>query len=216
MKFLITIFVFVNLAIAGDLEAPAPYSADVLVSTNCIAKIQAVHNVMNGMFENVPAASALTRNDAMVPFIQTNSVFTPLTSGKKTVKYKVTGVLIGDVTGNYYLDIEDDDGDIDFSGKWRVGSVEASVWFKLAGNCSDSSVQYGQFYFYDIPGYGGFSLTGSGGNTTAELATFCTDKNALVADKIDATSASAGQKTAAKNMLKSNVTISALCTLWGF
>lgn len=193
-----------------DLEEPIPYPQDVLVSSSCISKIEALYNVMNDMFLNIPATSTLVRNDALVPFIQSTSVFTPLSSGKKTVKYQVTGVFIRNPTRTFKIELEIEDK-IRFSGDWESGSSTAEISGYLSSDCS-GTIERASLRFGNSASE--WSLVDSWSFPSA-LTTFCSDKTVLMATKIDATSESEERKTAAKNMLKSNVNISALCELWG-
>ena len=141
LRILVVYFLLVNsLVLAGDVEAPLPYDSESPASPACIGKLQTFYDIFNALFVGVPSSSTMKRNDVIVPFIQTSSVFTPLATGTKTVKYRVTGSYIQNSTNTFKSYIENNDGDMSIRVFFK-SSADWSIYLggKFDDDCSGNA-----------------------------------------------------------------------------
>ncbi len=226
----ITAFLFLVLTgpvYCGDVEAPLPYDSESPASTACIGKLQTFYNIVSNIFLNIPSSSGMLRNDVIVPFIQTSSVFTPLSAGTKTVKYRVTGSYIENSARTFRSFVENNSGNVAIDTRWQPDQIEVLIYGRFNSDCSgdaDASLSAGMYFYREgINSYGSINLFLE--NT---ITTFCSDKTQTFTTKINAVPVNsigrpANGTDADKEAFRTDVlalinpstTIADLCAFWG-
>ena len=226
VKIFVVIMYLSTQLLGSDVEAPLPYDSESPASTACIGKLNTFYTIVSNLLSGGPVFSTLKRNDVIVPFIQTTSVFTPLSVGTKTVKYRVTGSYIQDSARTFKSYAENTDYGIIIDTRWKPNDSSISFYAAFDTDCSGSarSINSGTSFFIETNNkQGGFSIPAP--------RTLCSNKTQTLAQKINevgvnsfslttnGVSASDSEKeifrTEILAMVNSSTTINDLCVFWG-
>ena len=201
-------------AVGVELNRPDPYPLDSPGTTAaCMDKLEQLYNIAKGLLIDIPAATDLKRNDIVIPVIQqTTSVFTPLSAGKKTIKYQLNKTVIQSSSRKFTMDmwlddqmvksllvIDYDDGrNIVFFANWSNGCTGAMDVWPTISFCPK----------------GGYPTSCAGFSTNN-----CLDKtqtlSALVEQR-DQNNPIYGGNAAAQAKINQTATINDLCVFWGY
>ena len=242
----VLIFVVVQgSAWSDDIEAPLPFNIEHTASLACINRLNQYHTILSAFFNGVPAASTMKRNDIVVPFIQTDSVFSPLSSGKKVVKYQAVGSYIRTPDRKYYSRVETDTNSIKVRLDWRTSDLSIYLNSSYENLCSDFlNNDYAQFSIHGSDTAKSFSfsmypITGYAlmGVPIIKLSDFCQNKTDSLASRIqnltitgafNGTTPSGVPAPTVTNQdkedfrakvlaqIKPGATVSTLCDAWGY
>lgn len=236
-RFLGMVFILASFSGFGrDLQAPFPFQTESAASSACVSRMQQLHDIVNSFFLGVPASTTLKRNDVIIPFIQTDSVFAPLSNGKKTVKYQVVGSYIQSPDTKYQIFIETDDDDSDARVEWSSADFYVNISPSFENTCSqnaDPGAAYFTISLYDEIQSLSFTMPIINFGGTG-VAAFCADPSVTIASKINAatvsghninpggsigsvTSSTQNDAFKASVLAKTkNATIASLCSIWGY